>query len=164
MTLSTFLEYNGAALGILGSLLVVSQSAKTRAIAFAVWISSNLSLMTLFILTGQYGLWGMQAVFLFASMAGLVNNLRTLSKPPADVEDLLAALAKEREMSKHKSWVISELEDLNQWRVGSAPGSTWVLVKTKHKIKVAKLQNNPCDWFDDHDQLIPDVTAWRPLL
>ena len=79
-------------------------------------------------------------------------------------KDLEAALDGERKLSTHKSWVIAELEALNQWRDGPAPGETWVLVKTKYRIKVAKLMNNPCVWFDDHDRVVPDVLAWRPLV
>jgi len=142
VTFLSVLEYTGSALGILGAILVISQHAKVRAAAFAVWTASNISLIALFVATDHYGLLNMQLCFLFTSIVGLVNNLR-----------------------QPKTRRMEDLADAPTcWSTGTAPGETWVLVQTRvGECHIARLVGNPCVWWDDHGFVVPDVIGWRPL-
>lgn len=52
----------------------------------------------------------------------------------------------------------------SRWRTGTAPGTTWLLVKDKwERTHVAKLEANPCVWVDRWEHIIEGVTAWRAL-
>lgn len=74
MAVLTFLQYAGAILGVLGSLLVTSRDQGRRLSAFQLWFVSNVCLITYFVITKQWGLMGMNFVYLCTTIVGLYNN------------------------------------------------------------------------------------------
>jgi hypothetical protein len=113
--LYTILEYTGAILGVLGAILVTSTSPRRRALAFGLWVISNIALGYVFIHGHLYGLLCMQSVYLVTAALGLANNLRAMRHPPVDPK---IALELERESCSRL------LASLKEWQTGPAPGNT----------------------------------------
>jgi hypothetical protein len=74
MAVLIFLQYTGAILGVLGSLLVTSRDQGRRLSAFQLWFVSNTCLIAYFVYTKQWGLLGMNFVYLCTTIVGLYNN------------------------------------------------------------------------------------------
>lgn len=71
-----YLEYPGAALGLIGAWLVSQRQGRFRRYGFGVWIISNIC-MILFAISRPTPLWGLFAMFLVycgTSVMGWMNN------------------------------------------------------------------------------------------
>ena len=68
------LQYVGVALSLTGAFLVSGSTARRRRQGFAIWIGSNVLLLTWAAVFGAWGLWAMYLVFTFTSAWGFRNN------------------------------------------------------------------------------------------
>lgn len=73
MTLD-LLQWPGAALGLIGAVLVSGKTARGRRWGFGLWLGSNSLLITWCIWAQAWGLLAMYVVYLVTSAVGLRNN------------------------------------------------------------------------------------------
>lgn len=71
----TNIELAGAALSVLGAMLVTSQQAAMRVLAFAIWIVANTFLVVLFLDKGMNTLALMQFIYFVLAIVGFSTNL-----------------------------------------------------------------------------------------
>lgn len=71
----TNIELAGASLSVLGALLVTSQQAANRVLAFAIWIVANALLIVLFLDKGMNTLALMQLIYFVLAIVGFSTNL-----------------------------------------------------------------------------------------
>jgi nicotinamide riboside transporter PnuC len=69
------IELAGAALSVLGALLVTSQQAAMRVMAFSIWIVANTFLVVLFLDKGMNTLALMQFIYFILAIVGFSTNL-----------------------------------------------------------------------------------------
>ncbi len=80
MTSDVF-QVAGAALGIIGSILVASLSSNIRCVAFTCWIISNVLIGTVYVVNHMWPLFFMVCVYTLTSSLGLINNWPRKAKP-----------------------------------------------------------------------------------
>ena len=68
-----FLEWTGAALGVIGSYLLAENRSFSR-YAWPIWIGSNACLIGYFIEIHSWGVLAMQAIYLLSSVRGLYRS------------------------------------------------------------------------------------------
>lgn len=68
------LQYPGAALGLVGAVLVAGKTDRWRRLGFGLWLGSNAALIGWAIWAGAWGLFGMYVVYFVTSAIGLWNN------------------------------------------------------------------------------------------
>lgn len=69
-----WIQYPGVALSLTGAWLVSSPQAPRRRVGFAIWIVSNVVLITWAVSVSAWGLVGMYSFFTVTSARGVRNN------------------------------------------------------------------------------------------
>ena len=71
------LQWPGAALGLIGALLVAGTSSDARRLGFALWLGSNAFLIGWTLWSNAWGLFGMYVFYFITSALGLWNNRKS---------------------------------------------------------------------------------------
>lgn len=64
-------QYIGAALALIGTLLIASDDRKTQRLAFMIYAVSNVILIDVFVEANMWPLVGLQSLFLLTSIRGI---------------------------------------------------------------------------------------------